>query len=329
MNPGNIHSINQANNNIPQFNCGEYIKDFWKSIPLFVKTVIILTLVIYIFNLFFPIIAACLVNVPYYTVFRINLWRLFTTVFVTTSLLNILFAFLFWIKEAMSLESSSGTLRYMFIFLINSVMIQLIYTLIMLIAYLFIGNDSVLLMNVQGGRVENNGLWPIIMSELTILCMANPESTMRLFLFPCDIKAKYYPFCLLIFFTVMGGGIQFDVFSGVINGVLYHFVIKNRLSLSDTFILKCEECIVFKWLKKVPGFISLTKASSILPISIPQTSSPNTSNNESNANAPSSFTNVSPPTGKGYSSFSGKGTTLGGSYGTGKGEYQGVSQNPK
>lgn len=327
MNPGNIHSIDQSSN-MPQFNCGEYMKNFWKSIPLFVKSVIILTLAIYLFNLFLPIIAFWLVNVPYYTVLRFNLWRLVTTTFVSTSIINILFAFLFWIKDAMGLEISSGSLRYMFIFLINSIMIQLIYTLIMLIAYLLIRSDSVLLMNIQRGRVENNGLWPIIMAELTLLCMANPESTMRLFLLPCDIKAKYYPFCLLIFFTIMGGGIQFDIFSAVIYGVLFHFVIKSRFNISDVFINKCENCIVFKWLKTVPGFISISQVSSGLPISMPQSSRTNastTTETMSNSNNASSLT--APQPSKGFTSFSGKGTKLGGGLET-KGEYQGVSQNP-
>ena len=92
------------------------------------------------------------------------------------------------------------------------------------------------------GKVENNGIWPLIMGELTLLCMTNPEVPMRVFFFPCEVKAKYYPIVLFFLFVMFNGmQIDFGVLSGIIYGFLYHYLLRNRLQISDQFIQKLEE----------------------------------------------------------------------------------------
>lgn len=102
-------------------------------------------------------------------------------------------------------------------------------------------------MGVTGYQVENSGMWPVIMAEMTLLCLANPDSPMRMFMLPCEIKAKYYPFVLFGLFVLMNGfRIQFDVLSGILFGLLHHFVIKNKLQLTESCISRLEGCVPFK-----------------------------------------------------------------------------------
>ena len=194
MNPPVIHTVNNNNNypgsGMPQVDLSTKIKTWWNSVPLFIKFIMIFTSILYILNLFIPYISFFFSNIPYYTIFKIQIWRLITNAFITTSLLNILFAFISWIKDACALENSMGTIKYMLIFFINSILIQIIYSFILILISIIIQNKSVLKLNLIGRNVENNGLWPIIMSELTLLCMMNPESPMRVFFFPCEVKAK-------------------------------------------------------------------------------------------------------------------------------------------
>ena len=62
------------------------------------------------------------------------------------------------------------------------------------------------------GGVRNDGLWPILMCEITLFCLSNPERDMRFFFFPCVFKAKYYPFILFAVFTLLSNfNINFEL----------------------------------------------------------------------------------------------------------------------
>lgn len=318
MNPPVIHSINNNNSNgMPQIDLATKIKMWWNSIPLFVKFIMSSTSIFYLLNLFIAYISFYLANIPFFTIFKIQIWRLVTNAFITTSLLNIIFAFLSWIKDACALENAMGTLKYMIIFFINSIFIQIIYSLMILLVYLITKEKGILYINVGMGQVENNGLWPIIMAELTLLCMTNPEIPMRVFFFPCEVKAKFYPLVLFFLFMLLNGmKIDFGVLSGILYGFLYHYLLRNRLQISDQFIQKLEMSFLFKWMVKFNGFVSLNNSiSPSIPVVIaPVNSGVSNENNNQSGNT-------------GFTAFSGKGVAVGGSLGLQSGEYSGVSQN--
>jgi membrane associated rhomboid family serine protease len=276
-------------------------------------------MIFYILNLFISYISFFLTNIPLFTIYKFQLWRLITNVFITTSLLNIIFAFLSWIKDAIELENRNGTLKYMIIFFINSIFIQIIYCFILVLCYLLTNNKLVLTLNIIMGKVENNGIWPLIMGELTLLCMTNPEVPMRVFFFPCEVKAKYYPIVLFFLFVMFNGmQIDFGVLSGIIYGLLYHYLLRNKLQITDQFIQKLEISFLFKWMIKLNGFVSLSN--SFNP-NIPVVIAPSNNNVEI-----SSSENIQNPN-SGFSAFRGKGVAVGGSLGINNGEYSNVSQN--
>ena len=327
MNPPVIHTVNNNNNNfpgsgMPQIDLTTKIKIWWDSVPLFIKFIILSTSILYILNLFIPFISFFFANIPYYTILKFQIWRLATNAFITTSLLNIIFAFLSWIKDACDLEKSNGTLKYMLIFFMNSILIQIIYSLILILISLIIKNKSVLKLNLISGYVENNGLWPIIMSELTLLCMMNPENPIRIFFFPCEVKAKYYPIILFLLFMLFNGmQIDFPVLSGILYGFLYHYFLKNKLQISDQYIQKLEKSFLFKWMVKMKGFVSLNNnIGPAIPVVIAPVNNNNSVDNFSN--------NTNNQGGNsGFVPFSGKGVAVGGTLGMDNGEYSGVSQN--
>jgi membrane associated rhomboid family serine protease len=276
-------------------------------------------MIFYILNLFISYISFFLTNIPLFTIYKFQLWRLITNVFITTSLLNIIFAFLSWIKDAIELENRNGTLKYMIIFFINSIFIQIIYCFILVLCYLLTNNKLILTLNIIMGKVENNGIWPLIMGELTLLCMTNPEVPMRVFFFPCEVKAKYYPIVLFFLFVMFNGmQIDFGVLSGIIYGLLYHYLLRNKLQITDQFIQKLEISFLFKWMIKLNGFVSLSN--SFNP-NIPVVIAPSNNNVEI-----SSSENIQNPN-SGFSAFRGKGVAVGGSLGINNGEYSNVSQN--
>jgi hypothetical protein len=121
---------------------------------------------------------------------------------------------------------------------------------------------------------KNSGLWGIVMCEMTLLCVSNPESPMKLLLIPYTVKAKIYPIILVLMFILVNYlEIDVEIISGVIYGFIYFYYLKTKLQISDTFVQTLETNNAFKWLSNFKGFISVTHISSGMPISITKVSS--------------------------------------------------------
>lgn len=284
--------------------CREKFKNVWDGTPLFVQFIVLSTVILYLLNLFIPFIAFVLADIPYYTVFYFQIWRLFTTVFMTTGIFSIIFGFIFWVREASSLERSMGTFKYMVVFFMNSILIQVIYNIMMIVFALVFMNSRKMMTKYTLGGIRNEGLWPVIMSEITLLCMSNPNAGMHFFFFPCEIKAKYYPFVLFGIFTLLSNfHIDFEVLSGIIYGILYHYYLKNRLQISDSFIQRLENHSCFRWLTMKNSFIFLNNIGSSYSISIPRE-------------------------GREFTAFKGKGISIGGGSSSNKGGYSNINVSP-
>ena len=305
----NNSNNNNPNPNIPHYTLNDRIMNIYNSIPLFVFFIICITLFFYIIDLIIFSISFYISNIVLYTIFSFHIWRLITTVFMTTSILNILFAMISWVKNASSLENSMGTIKYMLIFFMNSILIQIIYCLLLLIGFLISRNKKILTLNLKNGKVQNSGIWPIIMAELTLLCMSNPEILIRLFFFPCEIKAKFYPFILFFIFLLLNFfEIDFGVLSGIIYGLLYHFFLRNSLQISDKFVQKIEKSFIGSCLGNFKKFIPFNNNIHVRIENITNTQKDDKNN-------------------KKFVPFQGEGIKVGGSYGTKEGEYDGIKQN--
>ena len=282
------------------FNGSQICKD-WRdglnsiidSMPFFIRIVVFSTLIFFIINLFTPYIAFYLADIPYFTIFRLQLWRLFTTPFITTGLISIVFSLLFWFRHAVKLEQEKGTVKYMLNFFMNSFFIQIMYCLLMLIISLIIQNQIMLRMKLTMRGVRNEGLWPILMCDLTLVCLSNPEANMRFFFFPCNIKAKYYPLFLFGVFTLLSNfNIDFEILCGIAFGFLYHYYLNRKIQISNAFALKVENSFLCKWMRSKKGFISINSPGlSDVPINL------------------ANVTNTPPP--QNFSAFKGKGIAVG------------------
>ena len=246
------------------------IGKIFSNIPLFIKCYFIITIVFYILNLKLTFISYYLINVPAFTILRFQIWRLITSVFITTNILQIILAFFVWVKYASLLETSLGTIKYTLIFLVNTFCIQVLN----LIIYPFFSLVYKKSFNSEIKSKKNSGLWGIVMCEMTLLCVSNPESPMKLLLIPYTVKAKIYPIILVLMFILVNYlEIDVEVISGVIYGFIYFYYLKTKLQISDTFVQKLETNNRFKWLSNFKGFISVTHISSGMPISITKVSS--------------------------------------------------------
>lgn len=292
---------NPFNGNNICSDCKNFFARLIDSMPFFIKIVIFSTIILWFLNLFTPYVAFFLADIPYFTIYYVQIWRLITTPFITTGIISIIFSLLFWYREAVKLEREIGTTKYMLIFLMNTFCIQIMYCLLMLIISLIIRNIFVLKMKITPNGIVNQGLWPILMCELTLLCLSNPEAPMRFFIFPCIIKAKYYPLVLFLIFTIISQfSFDFESLCAIGFGFLYHFYLKKYLKITNNFAMKVENGIFCRWIKNRKGFINIGG------VSIPELK--NNLENVRNVNVSGNQSNTS----KGFHAFKGKGIAVGG-----------------
>lgn len=312
-----INPNNNFNSSSADEDCRTKLAKLWNLIPLFIRFLVLITIVIYLLDLFVPFISFSLSNIPLYTIFYFQIWRLITTVFITTSILNIILILVFWVRDASGLESKIGTIKYMIIFFMNSILIQIIYCFLSGLIALVCQNKMIMASKLGShGRVQNSGLWPLIMCEMTLLCMANPNSSMKILFFPCQFKAKFYPLIIFVFFCFLNSFlIDLEVLSGIIYGYLYHFFLKNKLKISNELINKIERSVLCKWITKLNGFCINMGGDQQQFVPYAQTQNGRT-------------VNISDGRKSGFNSFGGKGTTVGGTLGkTTADGYDGVSEN--
>ena len=237
----------------------------WNNIPLFIRFYFVSTLVLYLLNIPFKEISYYLINIPNLTVFHFQIWRLFTSCFITTNIFQIIISFFVWVKNASSLEIELGTIKYILVFFINAVFIQIININLILFASL-INKD---IFELSKKAQHNSGLWGIIMCEMTLLCISNPETPIKLLLLPFTVKAKIYPIILTLLFIVSNYmEIDVEIISGTIYGLIYFYFLKSKLQLSDSFTQRLESSPALKWLYNCRGFISFTHIGNGLPMSI-------------------------------------------------------------
>ena len=295
---------NSFNPNSTCKDCKDYMNRLLETMPFFIKIIIFSTIILYLLNLFIPYIAYFLSDIPYLTLYRFQIWRLITTSFMTTGILGIIFSLILWYKDAVKLEKELGTVKYMLIFFMNTLCIQILYCLITFLLSLIIQNKAVMTMKISGEGIRNEGIWPILMCDLTLLCLNNPEAPMRFFILPCVFKAKYYPLILFLVFTVISGFfVDFEIMCAIGFGFLYHYYLKNILKISNSFALKVENSFLCKWMKNKKGFVNI--GGGVLP-----ELKNNLENVIRNVNV-SGNRNINSQ--NGFSAFRGKGIAVGGS----------------
>ena len=251
-----MNSDFNANNKSNQGALSQII-ELISNIPFFVRLVILANIILIIANIFSPHVSFYLSNIPVLTIKQYQLWRLITTSFITTNLINMILGFIVWTKDAISLEKSLGTIRYIFIFILNSIFINLISCLL---TFIFSSENFQTLHYSYVHKVNNSGIWPIIICETTLLCLNNPDSKIKLLFVPSPVKAKYYPFIIIILLTLINNfRINYEIVSGFIYGIIYYYLLQNKFNISEVVTKKLEKSCLFRCLVGLNGFMILNQ----------------------------------------------------------------------
>ncbi len=146
-----------------------------------------------------------LMNMPEYTLFFLNFWRVLVPFLVTPDPFTLLFTLLALYMMSITEEKFTGSARYLLEVLYRSLAIQLVFTCVGAALWLLLGLET-----------KSFGVWPVYMVIITLRCLEFPEKETYLFLMYYPIKNKHYPPILLLLFLpyTFFYGLSVDIWVG-------------------------------------------------------------------------------------------------------------------
>jgi membrane associated rhomboid family serine protease len=138
-------------------------------------------------------------NVPYFTIFSFEIYRLFTSPFVGNSIIDLVMILMFFPTMGGRMEASLGSASYLVLMATLTLVTNLLFIVICLSFYLF-GMVTALFFPCAG-------FWNVLFALITIECMQVPDQPRRMFMLPVDIPSKYFPLVLYLLFILFSGPI--------------------------------------------------------------------------------------------------------------------------
>jgi hypothetical protein len=192
------------------------IKEWWSRVPWFSRFVLYCSTFSLLLLFFSPSLNYLLVNIPPMVIFEFQFFRLFTSPFIVLDLFQYLFAMLSFLMHASREERRLGTCAYAWRFMLISKV-----NLGLLCQGCFIGvyflSDAFLPSLTTYIKVYNS-VWPVIMAEIVIECMREPDGQRRFWCLPCMIQNKYYPLIFLLMFGLIFPSVFFTLGTGSLIG---------------------------------------------------------------------------------------------------------------
>lgn len=173
----------------------------WADVPVGFYLLAATTTVVFLASRVVPL-DWLLVNVPQYTLLYLNVWRVVAPFLVTPDLFSLAFTLLALYMMSVTEERFTGSARYLLEVCYRSVAIQLVYTVVGFVFWLFLG-----------AHTQSFGVWPVYMVIITLRCLEFPEKETYLCWAYYPVKNKHYPLLLLLLFVpwILFYGLPLDI----------------------------------------------------------------------------------------------------------------------
>lgn len=195
--PANVNDINSASSAPPDSNpVLTAYESYVQNTPL-VTRYVLNSVVISYFMSFIVDPSFALANIPYFTLFRFQLYRIVTSPLVCSSILNLFFAFMGFTNHGVKLEQSMGSALFGVLFFTLTIATNVLFLIVSILLYGLTNNESYL-----GG--VSVGVWTTLLSIIAVECAQAPPNSKRK-LFFLEIPVLYYPLVLLALFSLFAG----------------------------------------------------------------------------------------------------------------------------
>ena len=169
---------------------------FVENTPLVTRYVITLASVTYLLSwLVDPSFA--LNNIPFFTIFQWELYRIVTSPILCNSFLNLIFAYFSFVESGKRLEMSVGSAAFGSMLFLLGTATNISYIFLSLLLFILTKNEKYMFGSC-------GSIWILILSIIASECSKAPIGSKRR-LFVIDVPTLYYPLAILALFTILGG----------------------------------------------------------------------------------------------------------------------------
>lgn len=136
-------------------------------------------------------------NVPQFTIFHFEIYRIFLSPFICTSLLSLVFCYLSFAEYGKRMEFDLGSTAFAILLATIGWVVNIVHLAVCFVLYSTDGSTNWLFMPCFG-------VWMLVFGLLSIECSQAPATSTRR-LFVVDVPTRYYPLALVALFSLLGG----------------------------------------------------------------------------------------------------------------------------
>ena len=173
-----------------------FFDSYQRETPMITRSMTTTHAIAYFVNIFFDLRLG-LGNVPVFTVYKFEIYRILTSLFICTGFIPLILAYFSFLPTGKRLEYSMGSTDFFCILMTIGVMTNIMYVCLAFLLDYLLGNQHWL-------AIPSFGLWNIMFGVISLECTKAPRNSVRKF-FIWTIPTLYYPVALLISFSFLGG----------------------------------------------------------------------------------------------------------------------------
>jgi membrane associated rhomboid family serine protease len=209
---------------------------FIQRTPLVTRSILSIQVVSYIFSWFVNPHYA-LANIPQFTLFQFEIYRVLLSPLVNTSFFSLIFAFFSFMEHGKRLEHSMGSTAFAWLCMTIGCLTNMTFLLLSLVLYLLSGQDTAYMFSSAAG------IWLILFGIIAIECIQAPRTSLRrLFFF--EVPVLYYPFAIYLFFALLSASLSFSYLLSIGVGYAYGYGFLDKTKLSASKAKQWEETIL-------------------------------------------------------------------------------------
>lgn len=179
--------------------------------------------------------------IPFFTIFKFEVYRILTSALVCNSILSLIFAYISFVDHGKRLEYSMGSTSFCWLMVTLAFTTNVIFLLICFALYGLSGEAAYLYM-------QSSSIWIILLGVISIECTKAPAGSKRK-LFFCEVPTIYYPLGLLGAFSLIGG-FQLALTISTAVGYAYGRGHLDRLKMSESRFKRWEDNVLSNFARR-------------------------------------------------------------------------------
>lgn len=222
-----------------------FFDSYQRETPMITRSITTIQAIAYFVNIFFDLRLG-LGNIPVFTVYKFEFYRIFTSLFICTGFISLVLAYFSFLPTGKRLEYSMGSTEFACILLTIGVMTNIIYVCLTFVLDYFLGSRYWL-------AIPSYGLWNVMFGVISMECRKAPQNSARKF-FIWTIPTLYFPMALLILFSFLGG-FSFAHLISVILGYGFGYGYLDNFRISATRCKFWEEMYLHAFVNQDRNYI--------------------------------------------------------------------------